>query len=61
MTLILLEDIHTELTPTLHSNTGTTCMSIVCQGEDGHKDSDAEDSNDRKRKVMDRLVSGWQL
>ena len=49
------------LTPTLRSNTGTACMSIVCQGEDGDKESDDEDSKKRKRKTMDRLVSDCQL
>ena len=49
------------LTLTLCSNIGTVCMSVVCQGEDGDKDSDDEDSKDRKRKAMDRLVSEWQL
>ena len=49
------------LTLTLRSNTGTVCMSVVCHGEDGDKDSDDEDSKDWKRKAMDRLVSECQL
>ena len=29
----------------------------VCHGEDGDKESDIEDSEEQKRRAMDRLVS----
>ena len=42
----------------LQSNTVITAYnSAVCHGEDGDKDSDEEDSKERKRKAMDRIVS----
>lgn len=46
---------------TISNTVSTTYKGSVCQGEDSDKESDEENSEKRKRKAMDRLVSEGQL